>query len=83
MRLPWKKQDLERSGYPLSLQQWADYFTYQTHQYPLYGYGPSYPDEKVEEIASNFRGYSGALMGNAIVFACVLARLQVFSQARF
>ena len=84
MRLPWQKKDQERSGYPISLQQFADYFTYQNHQYPLFGYGPSYPNEKIEEIASNFRGYAGGgLMSNGIVFACVLSRLQVFSQARF
>jgi phage portal protein BeeE len=76
-----------RSGTPISLNQWAssyDHFQYLTHQYPLFGYGPSYPNEKIEEMASNFRGYTGgAFMGNGIVFACILSRLQVFSQARF
>jgi len=73
-----------RSGYPLSLQQWADNFTYQSHQYPLFGYGPSYPDERLEQYAQNMQGFAGgAYMGNVVVFACVLARLQVFSQARF
>jgi phage portal protein BeeE len=38
----------------------------------------------MEEVASNFRGYvGGAYMGNGIVFACILSRMQVFSQARF
>jgi len=75
---------LVRSGYPLGLNDWANQFQYLNTQYPLYGYGPTYPNEKLEEIAGNFRGYvGGGFMGNAIVFACVLSRMQVFSQARF
>ena len=74
----------QRSGTPISLEQWAENFQYLSHQYPLFGYGPTYQNDKLEEMASNFRGYSGgAYMGNGIVFACVLSRLQVFSQARF
>ena len=30
-----------RSGTPLSLQEYGNYFTYLNHQYPLFGYGPS------------------------------------------
>ena len=68
----------------LSLDEWAQQFTYANHQYPLYGYGPSYPNEKLEEISHNFRSYvGGGFMSNVVVFACILARLQVFSQARF
>jgi phage portal protein BeeE len=79
-----RRRERTVASYPLTLQGWGDYFTYLNHQYPLYGYGPSYPREKLEEIAGNFRGYSGgAFMANGIVFACVLSRLQVFSQARF
>ena len=80
---PWQKPgtSLERSGPPLGLNEWANTYL---GQYPLYGYGPTYPDAKLEEIATNFRGHAGGgYMGNVIVFACVLARLQVFSQATF
>jgi phage portal protein BeeE len=75
---------IKRSGTPISLQQYGDYFQYLTHQYPLFGYGPTYPNEKLEEIDTNFRGFvGGGYMGNGIVFACILSRMQVFSQARF
>lgn len=83
MRL-WPRKNLERSGYPLSLQQYGEYFQYQNAFYPLFGLGPTYANEKLEEIPSDIRGYAGGgYMGNAIVFACILSRLQVFSQARF
>jgi len=73
-----------RSGVPLSLQQYGEYFQYQNSFYPLFGLGPTYSDKKLEEIQQDIRGYSGAgYMGNGIVFACILSRLQVFSQARF
>ena len=37
-----------------------------------------------EQIDANFAGYvSGAYKGNGVVFACILARLLVFSEARF
>lgn len=37
-----------------------------------------------EEVSANFEGYvSGAYKSNGIVFACILARLLVFSEARF
>ena len=79
-----KSKQLVRSGYPLSLQEYGGYFQYLNAQYPLFGYGPTYADEKMEEISSDLRGYTGGgYMGNAIVFACILSRLQVFSQARF
>jgi hypothetical protein len=77
-------QELTRSGYPLSLQEYGGYFQYQNAQYPLFGYGPTYANEKLEEISNDLRGYAGGgYMGNGIVFACILSRLQVFSQARF
>jgi phage portal protein BeeE len=81
---PFGKQEVVRSGYPLSLEEYGGYFQYLSHQYPLFGLGPTYPNQKLEEIAASFRGYvGGGYMGNAIVFACILSRMQVFSQARF
>jgi Phage portal protein len=79
-----RQQEAVRSGYPLSLQQYGDYFQYQNSFYPLFGLGPSYGNEKLEEIPMDLRGYAGyGYMGNTIVFSCILSRLQVFSQARF
>lgn len=37
-----------------------------------------------EQLETNFAGYvSGAYKGNGVVFACILARLLIFSEARF
>lgn len=75
---------VQRQTYPLTLDDYYNQLSYMGHQYPLFGYGPSYPNEKLEEISHHFRGYvGGGYMGNVVVFACILARLQVFSQARF
>jgi hypothetical protein len=81
MRFPWQKE-VQRSA--LSLEEYGGYFQYLSHQYPIFGLGPTYPNQKLEEIQGSFRGYvGGGYMGNAIVFACILSRMQVFSQARF
>ena len=68
----------------ISIDEWISYFTYAGNQYPIMGNGPSYTNRKLEEIQATFPGYAlQGLFGNVIVFACVLSRLQVFSQARF
>jgi hypothetical protein len=41
------------------------------------------PGARVEEIDQSFAGYAAAFKANAVVFACELARLQLFSEARF
>lgn len=49
---------------------------------PMWWYGEAQRD--AEEIDSHFAGYvTGAYKANGIVFACILVRLLVFSQARF
>lgn len=49
---------------------------------PLFAAGPVLGDR--EAIEANFEGYvQQAYKANGIVFACVLARMMVFSQARF
>lgn len=49
---------------------------------PLWWAGESFRDR--EDIACNFDGYvSKAYKANGVVFACILARLLVFSEARF
>lgn len=80
----WKQKPVERSGYPLSLQEYGQYFTYLNSQYPLFGYNTAPTNEKIEEITSSFTGFAGgAYSGNGVVFACVLSRLQLFAEARF
>jgi len=74
--------ELERSA-PLSLQQWLDYFTFSGHQYP-YIQGSSTLGEKQEEPEATFAGYvQGAYQSNGVIFACMLVRLLLFSEARF
>ncbi len=49
---------------------------------PMWWYGEAKRD--AEEMDSNFVGYvQGAYKANGIVFACILARLLVFSEVRF
>jgi phage portal protein BeeE len=53
-----------------------------TFEQPMWWYGEAQRD--AEEIDSNFAGYvSGAYKANGVVFACILARLLVFSEVRF
>lgn len=58
-----------------------DYMTYNGLQYPIIG---STATLDREEIENNFVGYiRGACKSNGVVFACMLARLAIFSQIRF
>jgi len=77
----WRRE-LERSGYPLSLQGLLETFQYQGWTYGA-GLVPSLT-EKAEQIGDNWAGYVGqAFKGNAVVFACMQRRASVFSEARF
>lgn len=61
----------------------GDYFSFGGSQYPL-GYQTTWGTEKAEPIGDNFVGYvTGALRSNGVVSAVELARLMVFSEARF
>lgn len=75
------RSNLQRSvGAPLSLDEWASWFNFGN--LPLMfnqGLGG-----KEEEIAANFIGLvQGGLKTNGIVFACEMARIMLFSEARF
>jgi phage portal protein BeeE len=63
---------------PLGLDEWAQYFQFGGMDYPILQTSMSNIDE--EQIAFTA---SAAYKSNGPVFALVLARLQVFSQARF
>lgn len=53
-----------------------------TFEQPAWWYGEAQRD--AEEIDTTFTGYvSGAYKANGVVFACILARLLVFSEVRF
>jgi phage portal protein BeeE len=66
---------------PLSLQEWANYFSFGGTPYMVQGGTPSQGAEKIE---NNFRGYiDGIYKANGVVFACIAARQLLFSEARF
>lgn len=67
-----------RADAPLGLDQWASYFSFGGLSYPIVQTSMGSIDE--EQIAATA---SEAYTSNGPVFALVLARLQVFSQARF
>ena len=75
-------RSLRRSDPALSLDEWASYFGFNGLQYQL-GTGSSLGG-KQEEIGANFAGYvQQAYKANGVVFACMLVRLLLFSEARF
>lgn len=66
------------SRHDLTFQDYVNYFTYDGVQYPLVQTTSGSIDE--EQVAQTT---AGAYRTNGIVFALTVARLQVFSQARF
>jgi hypothetical protein len=67
----------------LSLDDWANYFNYGGLNYPFASPSQTLTG-KVEDLNPTFEGYvQGAYKTNGVVFACMLARLALFSEARF
>jgi hypothetical protein len=78
------KAEVERDMALTFSQYVAQYFTYGGFQYPLGTYLSSYGGTNAEAIDRQFAGFVvGAYKQNGIVFACMLARMMLFSQARF
>ena len=75
---------LTRNNYPnVSLSEWSDWFTFNGVSYP-YGLNQTLVTGKAEEIENSFSGYvAQAYKSNGVIFACMLARLLLFSEARF
>jgi hypothetical protein len=76
---------MRTSGYQ-SPHYWPDtalpYFNFNGHQYPM-GMQQTLIGEQ-QSISASFPGYViGAFQANPIVFACEMARLELFSEARF
>jgi phage portal protein BeeE len=58
-------------------------FSFQGVTYP-YGLNFTSPGQPVEEIQATFAGYvRAAYQTNGVIFACMLARLSLFTEARF
>jgi phage portal protein BeeE len=59
----------------------AEMFTYGGYAYPIVGVNPS---RDVEDVENSFTGYvQAAYKTDGVIFACMLARQLVFSEARF
>lgn len=91
MKLWRRKTSLEAQGSARSslissadyMQQLNDWFSYGGHSYGL-GFNQTLPGKPQEQIGNDFAGYvQGAYKANGIVFACILARMSLFSQTRF
>lgn len=64
-----------------TVDDYLSWFTYGGVQYPIVGAGSTQDREHIE---NSFVGYVRSIYkSNGIVFACMLARLMVFSEARF
>lgn len=67
----------------LSTDDWAAMFTWQGLPYGVTLQDGSL-SQKQEEIGHSFAGYvHGAYKANGVVFACIQARMMLFSEARF
>jgi hypothetical protein len=72
----------ERTDRPLQFSDWINYFNYANNTY-TYQLNQTMVGNR-EEIAANFSGLiAGAFKSNGVVFACMLARQVLFSEARF
>lgn len=70
----------------MSQDDWAlQWMKYAGVEYPLFGgYGNTAYGGQAESVEGNFEGYvQQAMKANGIVYACMVARMRLFSQARF
>jgi len=74
-----RRKDVEQR---FTVSDYAAQLAYAGHQYPLIGGAGAWQES--EQIENDFTGYvNGAYKRNGIVFASILARLMLFSEARF
>jgi len=67
---------------PLTLDEYANWFSLNGLAYGLTG--STTISNPREEIGGDFKGFiDGAYKSNGVIFSCVLARMLVFSEARF
>jgi hypothetical protein len=75
-------KEIERQGSPLAFQEWANYFSYMGTQYPFVPHQTLTGDRL--EAPSDFQGYvQQVYKANGPVWACMIVRLRLFSEARF
>lgn len=82
---PWRRKPAveERStALSLSMDDWLSYFQFNGLNYP-FGFRQTLMGDR-EEVSSTFAGLvAGAYQTNGVVFACMLVRQLLFSEARF
>ena len=72
-----------RSGSPLSMGDYQTLLKFGGMQYPLFNLNQTLGGT-TEKIDESFAGYAeGACKANGVVFACMLVRQMLFSEARF
>lgn len=84
-RNPFRRQDnVAAAEGRFGVDQWAEqWFTYQNHGYPILG-GTATASATSEPIPNDFEGYiNSAYKSNGVVFACMVARQMIFTEARF
>ena len=81
-----RPDEAARSDLALSFGQWMESLQFGGLSYGLSGYAGANQSlvSRQENIGSSFQGYvDGAYKSNGVVFACIVARMLLFSEARF
>jgi phage portal protein BeeE len=79
----WASLFPEKRDSTLSVSDYLSLFSYGGNAYPLGNIGQTLQGGR-ETIGADFRGYvEGAYKRNGVVFGCMLARLMLFTEARF
>jgi phage portal protein BeeE len=73
-----------RSDPRLPWDEYLSYFGYNHNGYTFSALDQTSPGQKAEDIDRTFDGFvSQGYKANGVIFACMLARLMIFSEARF
>lgn len=71
---------VEQRANVLPFDEWVSYFSYNNNLYPV---RQTLAGNVVNPVAGDFTGLDSVYKSNGIVFACMLARQSLFSEARF
>jgi Phage portal protein len=72
------------SGFPVTMDQWASFFTFNDLQYPFLFQQTLQGRTEIADTNVSFEGLVlSAYKSNGVVFACMMARQRLFSEARF
>jgi phage portal protein BeeE len=83
MRWPWQPSAEERDA-QISFSEWLTMFSWNGAAYGLQGGVTQTLGSPTEEIGGDYQGVvQRAYKGNGVVFACCVARMLLFAEARF